>query len=704
MVWCVAILRWVSFVRGGYAACHWLAVQQQLELVDHTVNTCVLCYGEQKREKQLQRPVDNARQLGLPRRSRQSVLSRAWSSSTLASEANYSSPMIPASSHLHASSPSPGVDHVQQLRHQEPQHQPAGNTTARQGGGQGLNLGGILGAWRRLSSARSPRGSPWKGRKPTAVSAAATSRAMAPTMPSGDCTTASGDLCTDCIRGSNSTRSCKSGNSTDSSAVFSGCAPRREAPAALQLQRLSSSDEGRQCVSCGKPLAVGLHRKLSGSAATAAEDASLVAPAEAPAPQPQFQRWASLLSLPAHRLVLLRSPRRALEFFLETADVGRFPCFIEAVLQPPLHLLLEQLAVAEAVESVEQDASRSGSLPLIAYETRDTGQGPAGRGNSCINESNCSAATSPAIAVEMNLDSGVCGSPIALLSSIARRTSPAECPLQETSLMRRSLSLLLRCHSSTPVRSRLMNSYKEHGQQQQEQPASKVGSGGVSSKSSSCNSCHSTSDSAAVGISVTEGYEHLSSWLFNAPDKRLCEVIITPYRLVLVSGAHERHRKHQELQRKEHQQEQKHSQGEGEAGVADIVGMNRFPERGDGGSSEYQRKAQWKVVADLLGIRPSCHFQSDIQQQQNQQQQLQDSQTQQQRQQQQMLQRQADITWEQDDLVDFYSSMELGETHKITSRKNDPRLLCFYFNATKVRLNTAGQGLGSSSRQALWFN
>lgn len=704
MVWCVAVLRWVSFVRGGYAACHWLAVQQQLELVDHTVNTCVLCYGEQKRQKQLQRPVDNARQLGLRRRSRQSVLSRAWSSSTLASEANFSSPMIPASNHHHASAPSSRVDHVQQLRHQEQQHQPTGSTTARQGGGQGLNLGGILGAWRRLSSARSPRGSPWKGRKPAAVSAAATSRGMAPTMPSGDCTTASGDLCTDCIGRSNSTRSCRSGNNTGSSAVFSGCAPRREAPAALQLQRLSSRDEGRHCVSCGEPFVVGFHRKLSGAAATAAEDASLVAPADAPVPQPQFQRWASLLSLPAHRLVLLRSPRRALEFFLETADIGRFPCFIEAVLQPPLHLLLEQLAAAEVMEPVEEDARRSGSLPLIAYEMRDAGQDPAGRGNSCINESNCSAATSPASAVEMYLDSGVCGSPIALLSSIAPRTSPSECPLQETSLTRRSLSLLLRCHSSTPVRSRLMNNHKNHGQQQQEQPASNVGSGGVSSKCSSSNACHSASDAAAVGISVTEGYEHLSSWLFNAPDKRLCEVIVTPYRLVLVSGAHERHRKHQELQQKERQQEQKHSQDEGEAGVADIMGMNRFPERGDGGSSEYQGKAQWKVVADLLGIRPSCHFESDIQQQQNQQQQMQDSQTQQQRQQQQMLQRQAESTWEQDDLVDFYSSMELGETHKITSRKNDPRLLCFYFNATKVRLSTAEQGLGFSSRQALGFN
>ena len=41
---------------------------------------------------------------------------------------------------------------------------------------------------------------------------------------------------------------------------------------------------------------------------------------------------------------------------------------------------------------------------------------------------------------------------------------------------------------------------------------------------------------------------------------------------------------------------------------------------------------------------------------------------------------------EEGDLVDFYSSMDLAETHKITSRKSDTKLLCFYFNATKVRL------------------
>ena len=173
-----------------------------------------------------------------------------------------------------------------------------------------------------------------------------------------------------------------------------------------------------------------------------------------------------------------------------------------------------------------------------------------------------------------------------------------------------------------------------------------------------------------------DGYDHLSSWLFNAPDRRLCEVIVTPDRVVLVSGAKQQQHQQLLLQRQQDQQQEG-----GEEGVIGITELARYPEDTPKGAEEYQGGAQWRLVADLLGLPPPWRLKPE---QQQQEQQPGDSQ------QQQLEHQQPQQQQVEDDFVDVYSSMELAETHKITSRKNDARLLCFYFNATKVGVIQTG--------------
>lgn len=548
--------------------------------------------------------------------------------------------------------------HQQHHQQRQQQQQVRSNSTSRPSGAQGLNLGGILGAWRRLSSAKSPRGFSSKGRKSAVATAEAAAATVAASLSEAvthavmDRTPESGpylpNLCALC---SSSFSSCSSkSSSTRSSGLIPAFAPQECSPLPLQQRWPSDGDSSKGCLSCGSPL------PASGwsAAASPAGDRSTatVASDEKLPPQLPFQRWASLLSLPTHRLVLLRVPRYALQVFLGSSDVRSFPCYIEAVLQPPLHLLLQRQHTAAAAASGGCEQSSSEALPPILSEAR--------RAASHISRNMAAEASQSR---EGYLPS------LAQLSSIAPRAAASESLLGGAApLTARSLSLLLRWHSSSASPICNGTDSQQNACAQQQQLVSRGGSHGLLTKRSSSGSGPGCDGSAASSMPVAEGYEHLSSWLFNAPDRRLCEVVVTPDRLVLVSGVQQQQMLM--LQRKQDHQQQ------GNEGVIGITKLARWPEESPRGADEFEGAAQWRLIADLLGLPPP--WQLKAQQQQEQEEPPRDSQQQHHQHQQTLLQQQ------QDDSVDVYSSMELAETHKITSRKNDARLLCFYFNATKV--------------------
>ncbi|XP_026191352.1 uncharacterized protein LOC34619854 [Cyclospora cayetanensis] len=605
-------LRWVSFVRGGYMACHWLAVQQQLELVDHTTSVCALCFEAAQHQQGRQRQRHSAG-------SCQSAMSRNWSAASISTEVALTS----FESLSCGSLPSPSVFRTEQQQQVPQPQRGSSSSTARQSGSQGLNLGGILGAWRRLSSARTPRGGPLKGRKATcsATEDAATPVSDAPYMPpheafpEGLCRHCSGSNCS-------STKSADIGCTSGSGAAC--CCLQSKTPTLSQLRPCGGELGGQACPSCGGTSLVNEPSGLGAVEEAALRSSSTAAAEDAVFPPLPAQRWVSLLCLPTYRVVLLRAPRDAFEAFVDSLEVCRFPCFIEAVLQPPLHLVeQQQKAAATALEG----GTHSSSLSL---------------GNA------------PPAAARRAL--GSLSKQRAMLHSIAPRRPSVEQPDRGEGPLGGAHGIS-RCHSS---QSSLDCSGV--GRQQQQQAAPREDLQGTTKEEGSRNKGHNgrmgssgITPTAGHTAALGEGYSHLGSWFLNIPDRSPCEIIVTPSRLVLVSGSQQ-------------QRCQPHGlRGEG-GGVKGSSGLSC------GGdthcvhcSAESQGVSPQLLIGELLGLLAgTLPDERDEHQQQQQEEQGKEGQA-------------------QADYVDFYASMELTETHKITSRKNDARLLCFYFNATKVQ-------------------
>ncbi|OEH78248.1 tbc1 domain family member related protein [Cyclospora cayetanensis] len=561
-------LRWVSFVRGGYMACHWLAVQQQLELVDHTTSVCALCFEAAQHQQGRQRQRHSAG-------SCQSAMSRNWSAASISTEValtsfeSLSCGSLPSPSVFHAATPVSDAPYM-------PPHE---------------------------------------------------------AFPEGLCRHCGGSNCS-------STKSADIGCTSGSGAAC--CCLQSKTPTLSQLRPCGGELGGQACPSCGGTSLVNEPSGLGAVEEAALRSSSTAAAEDAVFPPLPAQRWVSLLCLPTYRVVLLRAPRDAFEAFVDSLEVCRFPCFIEAVLQPPLHLVEQQQKAAAAARTAgaEDDAHLQ---PLC--ETALEGG---------THSSSLSLGNAPPAAARRAL--GSLSKQRAMLHSIAPRRLSVEQPdLGEGPLG--GAHGISRCHSS---QSSLDCSGA--GRQQQQQAAPREDLQGTTKEEGSRNKGHNgrmgssgITPTAGHTAALGEGYSHLGSWFLNIPDRSPCEIIVTPSRLVLVSGSQQ-------------QRCQPHGlRGEG-GGVKGSSGLSC------GGdthcvhcSAESQGVSPQLLIGELLGLLAgTLPDERDVHQQQQQEEQGKEGQA-------------------QADYVDFYASMELTETHKITSRKNDARLLCFYFNATKVQ-------------------
>lgn len=632
--------RWVSFVRGGYAACHWLALRQQLELVDHSASACLLCGGDAQQHNFEQQLLQA--QLWLRPDSRCTSLSRDWRSTALYGDASSEATLTPLR-HIMPFGSSPSLD-VAYLQQQQRQQQRS-SSTGRHSSAQGLNLGGIWGAWRRLSSTRSPRSLAWKASKQSATAAAAAAT-EAPdaedgaghvlgALPHAALTEGSppaegaplSSLCTKCILVGSNMDSCSSSSIGSSSAAHPDLREKRSS-SVFSSQRPSAS-EAAVCLLCGAPLGGEGPPTASGAGAPAGSNLSPVA----------ARRWSYMTM---HRLVLLRAPRCVVQNVLKALDAKCFPCCIAAVLQPPLQMLLlqQQLFLQQQTGVLRRESSvyeKGGFVPQAVHEAH----GGDAAETQCTNT---------------DRDPSGIASPFSLpvsLFSIASRGATGGGSIEGD--VASSLSSLRSQSAGPSADSQNSNAFEQLRQLQQQlqqlrQLSTLRQQGSLQLISSSSRKTSRSASEAMFPAVFGAGYEHLKAWCFNAPNSGQCEIVVTPTRLVLLGRSHQQQR----------QQEKE------DAGTCELHWDSEGAACGCPGCRLLLRSLQsfscLPGLGDFLGV-PAAVVAAATEQQQHQGKKLELS---------------------QESFVEFYASMELAETHKITSKKSDAKLLCFYFNASKV--------------------